>query len=65
MTEKERRKEMCKVIWPCIITHSFIDVASKFSGESSKTLDIVISSVIIVVAGGYALYLGGKATKEL
>ena len=54
-----------KSIWPCIITHSFIDVASKFSGESSKTLDIVISSVIIVVAGGYALYLGGKATKEL
>lgn len=44
-------------LWPCIITHSFIDVASKFSGECTQTQDIVASAVIIVVAGGYALYL--------
>ena len=51
-------------LWPCIIAHSVIDVTSKFSGESSRTLDIVISIVIIVVAGGYALYLSKKVEKE-
>lgn len=46
-----------KSLWPCIITHSFIDVTSKFSGELSKTMNIVITVAIIVVAGGYAFYL--------
>lgn len=46
-----------KSLWPCIITHSFIDAASKFSAESSKQLDAIIAAVVITVAGGYALYL--------
>lgn len=53
-----------KSLWPCIITHSFIDVASKFSAESTKTMDVVISIIIIIVAGGYALYLWKKMEKE-
>ena len=47
---------------PCIVTHSLIDVTSKFSNENlpestQLTLNYVTSVFIIVVAGGYALYL--------
>lgn len=42
---------------PCIITHSLIDMTSTFSGEFPKALDYFAAGAIIVVAGGYALYL--------
>lgn len=48
---------------PCIITHSAIDVASRFSGESSQTQDIIAAVFLIIVAGGYALYLHWKVEK--
>lgn len=44
-------------LWPCIITHSVIDMTSKFSGDVSESMSIIISVIIILVAGGYALYL--------
>ena len=53
-----------KSLWPCIITHSVIDITSTFSGESTRIRDIVISIIIIIVAGGYALYLCKKTTEK-
>ena len=46
-----------KSLMPCIITHSLVNISSKFSGESSRTLDYIAAIFIIVVAGGYAFYL--------
>lgn len=51
---------------PCIITHSFINMSSKFSNYISLSehtqliLNYVGSAFIIVVAGGYAWYLYKK-----
>lgn len=50
---------------PCIVTHSIIDVTSKFSAENlpEKTdtvLNYATAAFIIVVAGGYAVYLWRK-----
>lgn len=42
---------------PCIITHSLIDITSEFSGKSSRALDYIVAIFIIIMAGGYALYL--------
>ncbi len=47
---------------PCIITHSIIDISSKFSKtdlpEKTEVLINYISCVfILIVAGGYALYI--------
>lgn len=50
---------------PCIITHSFIDITAEFSRndlpQKTGTLMSYISCVfILVVAGGYALYIHKK-----
>ncbi len=49
---------------PCIITHSLIDITSKFSVENPESSSIpwqyITAIFIIVVAGGYALYLHKK-----
>ncbi len=49
---------------PCIITHSFVNITSKFSVENAALQSIVWKFVpalfIILVAGGYALYLHKK-----
>ncbi len=46
---------------PCIITHSVVNITSKFSCENisavSNIWDYITALFIIVVAGGYALYL--------
>lgn len=51
-------------ILPCIIVHSVIDITSKFSNQQFEAqaearYNIIISIVIIIIATGYALYLGG------
>ncbi len=49
---------------PCIITHSLVNITSKFSVENvDSSFDVwnyITASFIIVVAGGYALYLHKK-----
>ncbi len=49
---------------PCIITHSLVDITSKFSVEnvdsSFNVWKYITALFIIVVAGGYALYLHKK-----
>lgn len=47
-------------IIPCILTHSLIDVTSTFSGPSTKALDIAVAVIIILLTGGYALYLSKR-----
>lgn len=51
---------------PCIITHSFINATSKFSNQSMMA-DVmwkyIIAAFLIVVGGGYALYLHKKVSK--
>ncbi|WP_426348766.1 CPBP family intramembrane glutamic endopeptidase [Alloiococcus sp. CFN-8] len=42
---------------PCIITHSVVNITSKFSNASSNVWDYLAALFIIIVAGGYALYL--------
>ena len=50
-----------KSLLPCIITHSLIDISSKFSvdngGSASDFWNFIPVVFVIVVAGGYALYL--------
>ena len=50
---------------PCIITHSVINVLSKFSnenygGKNAESWNYIASLFIIIVAGGYAFYLYKK-----
>lgn len=50
---------------PCIVTHSLIDMTSLFSNttlpeETQQLVNIGFSMVLILVAGGYALYLRKK-----
>ena len=53
-----------KSLIPCIITHSLVDITSKFSGESSRVLDYIVAIFIIIVAGGYAFYLYKRVENE-
>lgn len=61
-----------KSLIPCIITHSVIDITSKFSNHNiSKTAETFwnygATAFIILVAGAYALYLlkvGAQTSKE-
>ena len=46
-----------KSLIPCIVTHSLIDITSKFSADTSTTMDYIIAVFIIIVAGGYTIYL--------
>ena len=51
---------------PCIITHSFINATSKFSNQSMMadvTWKYITAIFLIVVGGGYALYLHRKVSK--
>ena len=41
----------------CIVTHSLIDITSKFSGATSSAMDYIMAAFLIIVAGGYAFYL--------
>ena len=49
-----------KSLIPCIVTHSLIDITSKFAAESTKTLEYATVIFILIVAGGYAFYLSRK-----
>ncbi len=49
-----------KSLIPCIVTHSLIDITSKFSGVTSSAMDYIVAVFIIIVAGGYALYLAKR-----
>ncbi|MCQ2554788.1 MAG: CPBP family intramembrane metalloprotease [Clostridia bacterium] len=42
---------------PCIVTHSLVDMTSLFSGEFSRTMDILISVVITLVMVIYGCWL--------
>ena len=42
---------------PCIITHSVINVTAELSGTGSSLMTYVQVLFLLVVAGGYALYL--------
>ncbi|MCQ2434602.1 MAG: CPBP family intramembrane metalloprotease [Oscillospiraceae bacterium] len=46
-----------KSLIPCILTHSLIDMTSKFSGQGTPAMHSIAAVFLTVVAGGYALYL--------
>lgn len=53
---------------PCIITHSVVNALSKFSNENyggtnADLWNYIASIFTILVAGGYAIYLGTKIEK--
>ena len=46
-------------LWPCILTHAAINIASAFANEDGLTLEkrLVFHFLLFVIAGGYALIL--------
>ena len=47
-------------LWPCILAHSFIDVASLFSAEKSPELRQATYIVVLALAVFYCLYLAKR-----
>ena len=46
-----------KSLYPCILTHSFLNASSVFAVECSRRKEILISLILCIVSVGYALYL--------
>ena len=46
-----------KSLYPCIITHSFLNASSVFAVECSQGKEMLISLILCVVSAGYAAYL--------
>lgn len=47
-------------LWPGILAHSFIDVASVFASGESPLLDWILHILTLVLSVGYCLYLAKK-----
>lgn len=46
-----------KSLYPCILTHSFLNATSAFAVERSRSNTILISMILCIISAGYILYL--------
>lgn len=53
-----------KSLLPCIITHSVFNMLSVFTAETDMITDIIVSVVIVVITGGYSLFLSLHCRKN-
>ena len=44
-------------LWPCILSHMFVNGSSVFAIPASSSMELVTSIGIIVISGGYAYWL--------
>lgn len=47
-------------LWPCILSHMFVNGSSVFAVPASSSMELVTSIGIIVISGGYAYWLWNK-----
>ena len=48
-------------LWPCIISHAFVNATSVFAHAQGPVLEIISSVFIILLSGSYALWLWKKS----
>lgn len=54
-------------LWPCVLTHSLVNITSKFSNEQSPLGEVLIPAgavLIIVLSAAYTVYMVKKCPKR-